>query len=480
MPIKTLLAIFGTGALIWGVHFIPQLEWVSGPDLVTLGHVVGIEPAGKPTTLAKENRPAVEIVVPEKVPETVLEPPPARLPTENGDGGISHPHPPINIKPPDIATGPPTSLVDATGQMHYFYEALSRTQAKQPGSITRILHYGDSPVTADSITADARAMLQAQYGDAGHGFVLIAKPWAWYMHRGVDINATGWKIDTASTTPRARDNLHGFGGVSFTGGPGATSKITLPDVRHTKMEVLYLRQPGGGEFRIDVGTEAIATVSTAGDDKGTGYGAVVLPEDTSQVKLTVTKGTVRLFGIQFEKPGPGVVYSSLGLNGVSVQHLLRYFDPGQWTEQLQHENPDLIVINYGTNESVFPKYVDSTYAGELKQVLARVHAAAPKSSILIMSPMDRGERTQGVIRTLPIMLKIVDLQSQVAAESGYAFFNTFEAMGGEGTMARWYDNKPRLVNADYTHPLPGGAAVIGNLLDQALVEGYEKWKGHRQ
>jgi len=97
-----------------------------------------------------------------------------------------------------------------------------------------------------------------------------------------------------------------------------------------------------------------------------------------------------------------------------------------------------------------------------------------------MSPMDRGERTRGVIKTLPIMPRIVELQHQIAMESGCAFFDTFQAMGGEGTMARWYDNKPRLVNADYTHPLPGGAAVVGKLLDQALVEGFERWKGHRQ
>ena len=475
MPIKTLLAIFSTAALIWGVHLLPQLDWVKGPDLETLGRMMGIEPVPKTPEVTEtpvDKRPPVEIIIPENLE--------SKSPTEGGDGTASHPNLPFTIKVPDIATGPPTPVVDITGQMHFFYEALDRTQAKQRGSITRILHYGDSPVTADSITADARAILQSQYGDAGHGFVLIAKPWAWYMHRGVDITASGWKIDTASTTPRARDNLHGFGGVSFIGTPGSTSKITLPDTLHTKVEVLYLRQPNGGEFRIDVASETVATISTAGDDKGTGYGTAVLPEATSQVKLTVTRGTVRLFGIKFEKPGPGVVYSSLGLNGVSVQHLLRYFDPGQWSEQLQHENPDLIVINYGTNESVYPKYVDTMYTSELRQVLDRVHAAAPRSSILIMSPMDRGERKQGVIQTMPIMPRIVDLQQQIAMDSGCAFFNTFQAMGGAGTMARWYDNKPRLVNADYTHPLPGGAAVIGSLLDQALVEGYERWKGHRQ
>ena len=471
MPFRTLLTILGTAALTWGLHFVPQLEWVNGPDLATLSRMIGIEPTAKPEVAVEppsDKRPPVDVVVPEA--------PTPKPPTEGPAGPVTTPI----VKAPEIPIGPPTSLMDATGQMHSFYEALSRTQTKQPGAITRILHYGDSPVTADSITADARTLLQAQYGDAGHGFVLLAKPWTWYTHRGVDISASGWKVETASTAPRARDNLHGFGGVSITGTPGSTSKITLPDVHHTKLEVLFYRQPGGGEFRIDAGTENLATVSTADDDKGTGYATATLPEGTSQVKLTVTKGTVRLFGIQFEKPGPGVIYNSLGLNGASIQHLFRYIDTAQWSEHLQHENPDLIIVNYGTNESVYPKYVDGMYTTELKQVLGRLHAAAPKSSILIMSPMDRGERTQGVIKTLPIMSKIVDLQEQVALESGCAFFNTFQAMGGDGTMARWYDHRPRLVNSDYTHPFPGGAAVIGGLLDHALVEGYEKWKGHRQ
>jgi lysophospholipase L1-like esterase len=475
IPGKTVFTVSATVALLWGFHFVPQLSWLAGPDLATLGRIVGIEPPPpKPVENVKVEEKATLPKAPEvpksEEPETPTEPPPSvKLPPSNAA-----------ITLPEITTGPPTSVDDQTGQMHFFYEALARTQAKQPGAITRILHYGDSPVTADSITADSRAMLQSQYGDAGHGFILIAKPWSWYMHRGVDIVASGWNIEAASQAPRARDGMHGLGGVSFTGTAGATSKITLPDSHHTKVEVFYLRRKNGGEFRIDAGGQPIATVSTDGDEKSSGYASAELPANTSQVKIVVTKGTVRLFGASFEKPGPGVIYSSLGLNGASVQHLLRHFDSTHWAEQLQHETPDLIVLNYGTNESVYPKYVDSMYSSELKQVLARVRAAAPKSSILVMSPMDRGERTLGVIRTLPIMPKIVELQHQIATESGCAFFDTFHAMGGQGTMARWYDNKPRLVNSDYTHPFPGGAAVIGSLLDHALVEGFEKWKGHRQ
>jgi hypothetical protein len=103
--------------------------------------------------------------------------------------------------------------------------------------------------------------------------------------------------------------------------------------------------------------------------------------------------------------------------------------------------------------------------------------AAPNASILVMSPMDRGERAaSGAIVTPPVMAKIVEVQRQAAAETGCAFFNTFEAMGGPGTMAKWYAARPRLVNADYIHPLPGGAAIVGGLLNDAVLQGYRQWK----
>lgn len=474
VPRKTLATLAVFAALLWGLAYLPATSnWVKAPSLDTLVRMAGLGPAAAPETgknkpeLAKKDTPAEEQNKQEtEEPEPVITP---RIPE--------------SVKIPDVETGPPTSVLDPSGQMRFFYESLARTESRQPGAITRILHYGDSPVTADSITADARAILQAQYGDAGHGFILIDKPWAWYMHRGVDLAATGWSIDAASQNPRARDGFHGLGGVSFRGGPGATTRIILPDSKHNRLDLLFLRQPRGGELKVETLANPpvrLAAVSTDGPEVTSGFESIPLPEETSRLRLTVTRGTVRMFGVVLEKNGPGVEYSSLGLNGASVQHLHRYFDLTHWTQQLAHQNPDLIILNYGTNESVFPKYVDTLYSGELRQVLDRLRAAAPKASILVMSPMDRGERRQGKIETLPIMPKIVELQHQIALDSGCAFFDTFHAMGGPGTMARWYDNKPRLVNADYTHPLPGGAAIIGNLLDRALMEGFEKWKGHRQ
>jgi len=101
----------------------------------------------------------------------------------------------------------------------------------------------------------------------------------------------------------------------------------------------------------------------------------------------------------------------------------------------------------------------------------------PGTAILIMSPMDRGERT-GLddIATMDTIPEIVAIQRQVAAETHCAFFDTYDAMGGDGTMARWYAASPRLVTADLLHPTPQGAAIVAGLFVEQLGLGYNRWK----
>jgi hypothetical protein len=72
--------------------------------------------------------------------------------------------------------------------------------------------------------------------------------------------------------------------------------------------------------------------------------------------------------------------------------------------------------------------------------------------------------------------RLVSIESKVAAETGVAFFNTFQAMGGAGTMARWYAAEPRLVSADFIHPTSYGAKIVGELLYKSLSDGYNEYK----
>jgi lysophospholipase L1-like esterase len=61
----------------------------------------------------------------------------------------------------------------------------------------------------------------------------------------------------------------------------------------------------------------------------------------------------------------------------------------------------------------------------------------------------------------------------VALAHGAAFWNTFDAMGGEGSMARWSRSRPQLGGEDLTHPTPLGAEAIGALLSGAIIDAYE-------
>jgi lysophospholipase L1-like esterase len=379
---------------------------------------------------------------------------------------------PVRLKP-----APPAHLTVPAGSLDSFFAALRRTEAREPGAVTRILHYGDSPTTADSITADVRRLLQQRFGDAGHGFLLIAKPWAWYGHNGVTLEGQGWRIEPASQS-RAADGFHGLGGVSFRGETGAVSRVRLPDALHTDGVVYYVAQPDGGSFSVSTGETNIAgtniaAINTAADEKKPAFAEFALPTGTRTIELRVTSGKVRLFGYRFDKDQPGVQYSSLGVNGAQVQMMARYFEAGQWTLAMQHERPDLVVLNYGTNESIFPAYIEKQYPEELRTVITRIRRALPDASLLVMSPMDRGVMEGGDIVTPPALEKLIEVQQRIAAETGCAFFNTFEAMGGAGTMGRWYRSQPRLVSADFMHPLPQGAAKVGALFEEALVAAYE-------
>jgi len=123
---------------------------------------------------------------------------------------------------------PSSRLQDPQGTLEPFFASLYALDQGDNDQQTRILHYGDSPTTGDLITADVRELLQQRFGDAGHGAYLIAKPWAWYAHRGMDVSAEGWTINPA-TWRKEKDGSYGLAGVSFTAerGPGRQSSFAV-------------------------------------------------------------------------------------------------------------------------------------------------------------------------------------------------------------------------------------------------------------
>ncbi len=386
-----------------------------------------------------------------------------------------------------VVVGSKNPVEDPARAMDNFYASLALTQAKQPGAVTRVTHYGDSPITNDGITSTVRRILQENFGDAGHGFILMDRPWAWYGHQAITFTSGGgWDSNPMGPGSNAGGEF-GLGGVSFTAsGPGKYARFApaadgATGKNFSRMEVYYLLAPGGGQFSVSVNGRDTQTISTDGPSDTSGFYEIKAErpgENTFEVKSA--GGSVRLFGAVIENEGPGVVYDSLGVNGAYAGLLATAMSESHWAEQLRHRNPNLVVINYGTNESQYASDDQMVrYEKDLREVIRRVRVALPSVSILVVSPMDRGKRAPGgKIVTLPSIPKIVEMQRRVALEENVAFFNTFQAMGGEGTMAKWAAGKGKnhLVGGDLTHPTAEGAEVVGRLIYEGIADGYNKYK----
>lgn len=386
-----------------------------------------------------------------------------------------------------VIIGSEHPIEDPARALDNFFAQLARTEARQPNAVTRVTHYGDSPITNDGITSTVRRIMQEQYGDAGHGFILIDKPWAWYGHQGITFTSGGDWDDNPMIGGRVNDGEFGLGGVAFrASGPGRYARFAPASEGQTgknfsRMEVYYLQQPGGGQFSVDVNGDNSRTVSTSGDVETSGfYELKATQSGANTFNLKTLGGNVQLFGAVIENDGPGVVYDSLGVNGAYAGLLATAMNFDHWAQQLQHRNPNLVILNYGTNESQYASDDQmERYDKDLREVVRRVRAALPGVSILIVSPMDRGKRAAGgKVITMPSIPKIIEMQRRVALETGCAFFDTFTAMGGEGTMAKWSAGKGKdhLVGGDLTHPTAEGAEIVGRLVFEAIKDSYLKYK----
>ena len=118
-----------------------------------------------------------------------------------------------------------------------------------------------------------------------------------------------------------------------------------------------------------------------------------------------------------------------------------------------------------------------TQRDEFSAVIQLFRKGDPQLPCLVMAPLDHGERDgSGKIVTRPIVPKLVQAQREVAEAEGCAFFDTYEAMGGSGSMGRWVRSSPALGSGDLSHLTHHGHKVVGAMLYRSLMQGYADYR----
>lgn len=352
-----------------------------------------------------------------------------------------------------------------------FFTALERTRQKQPGAITRVLHYGDSLIDMDRITGPLRRRLQRRYGDGGHGFVLAGKPWRWYSQKGVTVSQSkAWEVKRL-VGGRAGDGRLGLGcaALQLDRGRGWTQYNLAPEATGRSLELHYLARPRGGSLSVEAGEKTLATVQTAAETVRSGFSRVALPEGARVLRIKA-RGPLRLFGLRLGRPGPGIVWSNLPLVAARF-HQLALLDESHWAEQLKQVAPHLVVFQFGANDTVSYGGDLGRYKRRVALVLSRLKAALPRAGCLVIGPLDRLQRgARGELHSPEVVRTVSAAQREVALSGGCAFWDGQAAMGGPGSMARWV--KQKMARKDMVHLNRKGSKRMATLLDGALEQAF--------
>jgi hypothetical protein len=376
---------------------------------------------------------------------------------------------------------PPVSIEDPSGRaLDAFFGKLAAAERKEPKAVARITYYGDSIVATDHVTGTMRRKLQRRFGDAGHGFVLIANAWPGYFHNDIlRFASPGWKVSRV-VGPFAKDGFYGLGGVSFrSDGPGLFSRFGTMKTgsfgRSVARYVLsYLEHPQGGEMEIRIDGEVKETLSTKAEETRSAWKTYELPDGPHELEVRVQSAGVRAFGVWMERDEPGAVLDSIGIQGCRIR-FLDQSDDAHWAEQLKRRDPSLTIFHYGLNEAEDGElYPLDQYEATMKAVLVQAKGALPNGSCMLIGPLDRADKRGDRFSSRPVVPKLAAIQRKVAGEVGCAYWDTLTAMGGFGSMGPWVQRG--LGAADLAHPSSAGAEVLGNWIYLALMEAYEAYK----
>jgi len=362
-------------------------------------------------------------------------------------------------------TARPLGVLEGGGALVPFFEQLSHPPENMS---LHILQYGDSHTASDDWANQMRQDFQAKFGAGGAGYTLPGHPFLGYRRfDSKGNNSRGWY--TSGIVTRKSDGIEGLGGVSLAA-QSAGETVTLT-VECEQLELHYLRQPGGGQLEFSVDGAPTGTIDTDGES-GPGVFSHIAALGPHQYTLrTLSSAPVRLFGWVAQNHS-GVTYETLGINGAQASLMLDW-NSSILAPELASRDPALIVLAYGTNEALSPKWTAEEYRAGLTEIIERLRSAVPVASILLVGPPDCEYRARGRRLPFPHLDQVIEIQREVAQANGCAFWDWRAAMGGPGAVRQWV--QAGLGQGDYTHQTGAGYRMTSDLLFEDLMAQYNRF-----
>jgi len=345
---------------------------------------------------------------------------------------------------------------------------------------TRILHFGDSQIENDRMTALIRYRLQRNFGGTGTGLVQAIPLYSGSLSYSQE--EEGRWLRYTYFGKRDSTIAHKSYGIM-----GAFASVPSPD--EDSWPMLYYRfntsRRSGQVRRVRVFmhsyVDGASLAFRANDDFSDTLHA--LPDGFSvadfrhfeelrelRINFNLPEGG-RIYGISFESEG-GLQMDNIAMRGGSG---LIFTSMNRGTQQAMLDNlsPGLILLQYGGN--VVPYMNSSYYRRAFKRQLRFFKELCPGTPVIVIGPSDMAIREEGHFVTYPGLEGIRDALRDACLESGFGFWDLYEAMGGHNSMASFVEADPPLANADYIHFSNLGVNLVAEMFYNALMLEYKEY-----
>lgn len=354
---------------------------------------------------------------------------------------------------------------------------------------TRIIHYGDSQLEGDRISAYLRNRLQGIYGGSGSGFTPILQV---YHTISSDLSVSdNWnRLAIFDPTQKkleskkygAYTSLSRFTPV-FEKSLDSVSLDTFPLVKahidiktpkrsyaklkdYTKIGLHYGNSKTPTSIKVFNEGVLLKSGQLIADGNYHNY-SINLPASPSHLRIELeSQISPDFYGLTLDGSS-GVQLDNVAMRGASGTTFAT-LNSANFDQMYQELKPKVLIFQYGGNSVPYIK--DSlqvqNYAKYLKNHMQWVKRKAPGSQVIFIGPSDMTTKINGELQTYPLLPYLNEVLQTMCLENDMAYWSMFDAMGGKNSMAHWVDQK--LAANDYTHFSPSGTKIISELFFLAL------------
>ena len=348
----------------------------------------------------------------------------------------------------------------------------------------RILHYGDSQIEGDRVTATIRNYMQKTYGGQGVGFlpVVPANDYSISFQQDVSPNWKRFSMLDRNDETQTVDNRFGISGNLARYIPSSeTDSVAhigfLPvytgyrNARTFTQARLFYGQ-ASSPFTIIV-NQADTQKMTAQSTVSSAWWQFETPQKSLDLTL-ISSNLPDLYGISLDGER-GVAVDNFPLRGSSGLEFSR-MDTAQMGQMFRMMDVEMLILQFGAN--IVPNVVDNYdfYTRRLLRELNILKSLKSGLVIVVIGVNDMSQNGPDGYRSYPNLVKVRDAQKKAAFEAGCIFWDLYEAMGGENSMPGWVFAKPALAQKDFVHFTIGGAKIVAELFCKAWEKEYQRFR----